>query len=130
MIRFEGDPNRINDKTFALLFAWAARRSSDGYRISAIAKMMHVGLRGILLGGQDASEVEEMGWAFLSLEKWKQAVLWDYATGGGLNWRRFRRSWRISRRKFESIVLDLQDRAIARGLIPCEEEPKIAMDGW
>ena len=67
-------------------------------------------------------DVQEMGWAFLGLEKWKQYVIWQYFVMRREEWETFRKSWKISKGKLRSILLDLQDEACRRGLVAVEEE--------
>ncbi len=77
-------------------------------------------------------DVEEMGWAFLSLEPYKQFVLWNFCImGKGDGWENFRKNWKISKSKLRHMILDLQEIATKKGLIPCEESEatRTSMDG-
>jgi len=71
---------------------------------------------------REPDEVDVFGQAFWSLEDWKCGILWVWATTDatqtGLDsWIRFQRSIKLSEAKLNSILLDLQDAARARGIV-------------
>jgi len=71
---------------------------------------------------REPDEVDIFGEAFWSLEDWKCGILWVWATTDatqtGLDsWIRFQRSIKLSEAKLNSILLDLQDAAHARGIV-------------
>lgn len=70
-------------------------------------------------------KVQEMGWAFHALDEWKQIVLWNYSMLGGGQWETFMRNTGVSKKDFNSILLDLQDAAATRGLLPEEPEDRM-----
>jgi hypothetical protein len=66
-----------------------------------------------------------MGWAFMELEDFKQFVIKAYFSLGREAWTDFRRTWKVSKRKLDSMLLDLQDNARSRGLLE-EEDLELA----
>lgn len=119
--------SRIDSRTWALLFAWIARRSCLGYKPGILARMSRPDFAGITtapLRREDGDDVAEMGWCFLSLPEWKQPLLWNYCLMEAEEWKTFSRILGYSEKKLRSIVLrlvlDLQENARSRGIVPPE----------
>ena len=109
--------DHIHSQTRRLICAWLEWESKDGFRPGTLC----------LRPGafEDSWKVAEMGWAFMELEEWKQIVIKAHFTMGREAWIDFTRTWKISKRKFDSMLLDLQDLARARGLLE-EEDLELA----
>lgn len=93
-------------KTYRLVALWVERATCCGYKpgpLQSIATLLEPtrGCRGI------THDINEMGRAFFSLDAWKQEVIWLRYTEK--DWSRIRRALKLSRRQFESIILELQD---------------------
>jgi len=118
----------IDPKTWALLFAWIARRSCNGYKPGILARLTRPDFAGISVPrfhGSAGNDVDEMGWCFLSLPEWQQPLLWNYCTMELEEWKNFASILGYSERKLKSIVkrlvIDLQENARSRGIIPKDD---------
>jgi hypothetical protein len=107
--------DHIHHRTLSLMRAWLEWKSKNGYKPGTLCP------RGIPSG--EWWKVEEMGWAYLRLEKSKQCLIAQYLSGGGReHWRQFRKSTGLSTRGMKRLLLELQDQARARGILELEDQ--------
>lgn len=113
----------IDSRTWALLFAWIARRSCLGHKPGLLSRMSRPDWCGLTPGRlPDAGgDVEEMGWCFLDLSGWQQALVWNWCTMGNAEWKEFSQILNYSERRLRRIVwkiaAELQDAAVSRGIV-------------
>src|SRR5574343_1213743 len=116
----------IDSRTWGLLFAWIARRSTDGHKPGLLARMSRPDWCGLTPGRlPDAGgDVEEMGWCFLDLPGWQQVLLWNWCVMGASEWKEFSTILRYSDRKLRRIVWkiaeELEGAAVSRGIVTLE----------
>lgn len=119
---------------FRLLHQWVALRSRGGFIAGVLARMSRPDWCGLTPGrrGEDeGSEIEEMGWCFLELPSGggatgsqKRDAIWSSCHGEEkIKWLRTgETSLRPSKRRLRAILLELQQIARTRGLIPTDSE--------
>ena len=113
----------IDSRTWALLFAWIARRSTDGHKPGLLARMSRPDWCGLTPGRlPDAGgDVEEMGWCFLDLPGWQQVLLWNWCVMGASEWKEFSTILRYSDQRLRRIVWkiaeELEESAVSKGIV-------------
>lgn len=118
---------------FRLLHQWVALRSRRGFIAGILAHMSRPDWCGLTPGrrGEDeGSEIEEMGWCFLELPagggatgNQKRQAVWTSCHGEErVTWLSGETSLQPSKRRLRAILLELQEIARTRGLIPTESD--------
>lgn len=130
---------RVKGRTISLLYRWVRRREArmsprgawsdtdylfvqEGIAFRQVPTPPVFSTMRSTAPPPEPDEVDIFGQAFWSLEDWKCTILWLWATtdatSTGLDsWIRFQKSIGLSEMKLNSILLDLQDAARARGLV-------------
>jgi len=136
-IELRNQMERVKARTISLLYRWVRRREAlmsprgawpdtdylfvqEGIACHKIP--VQLSLIRSTSPPREPDEVDIFGEAFWSLEDWKCGILWVWATTeatqtGLDSWIRFQRSIKLSEAKLNSILLDLQDAAHARGIV-------------
>ena len=106
--------DHIHNRTLSLMRAWLEWKSKHGYKPGTLCP------RGTPSG--EWWKVEEMGWAYLSLEKEKQILIARYLGGAGReHWRAFRKETGLTMKRMKRLLLELQQKARQRDLLLDED---------